>query len=82
MALTIETAYKNTDTDTMKITGFTEQELSELNSMSYRDMIDTVLGILDNRNGCIGSCWKCGYGVLQMWISNGAVFVEIGNSCD
>ena len=82
MPLQIETAYKNSGTDTMKVTGFTEQELSELNSMDYRDMIDTVLEILDTRNNGIGSSWKCGYGVLLMWISNGAVFVEIGNSCD
>lgn len=81
-ALKIETHYRNTGTDTMKVTGFTEEELSELNSMDYREMQEKVLEMLDTRNGNLGDCWKNGYGVYGMWIMNGAVYVEIGNTCD
>ena len=80
--LNIETKYINSGTKVMKITGFSEAELSELNSMDYRDMIDKVLDMLDSRNNGIGTAWHNGYGVYQMWISNGAVMVEIGTSCD
>ena len=69
-------------TQVKKITGFTDEEISELNSMDYREMKETVLNILDERNGNIGTCWACGNGVYQMWINDGAVFVEIGSSCD
>ena len=78
----VELHYKNNSTDTMKVTGFTERELSELNSMTYHEMKESVLDVLDRCNDGLGSRWKCGYGVYQMWISNGAVFVEIGNSCE
>ena len=80
--LNIETKYINSGTKVMKVTGFSESELSELNSMDYRDMIDKVLDMLDSRNNGIGTAWHNGYGVYQMWISNGAVMVEIGTSCD
>lgn len=80
--LNIETKYINSGTKVMKITGFSEAELSELNSMDYRDMIDKVLDMLDSRNNGIGTAWHNGYGVYQMWVSNGAVMVEIGTSCD
>ena len=80
--LKIETAYKNVSTKVMKLTGFTEKELSELNSMDYREMMETVLDALDNRNNKVGTCWHNGYGVHTMWIRDGAVYVEIGRSCD
>ena len=80
--LNVELHYKNNSTDIMRVIGFTEQELSELNSMTYHEMKETVLDALDKRNSGLGSQWKCGFGVFQMWISNGAVYVEIGNSCD
>lgn len=80
--LNIETKYINSGTKVMKVTGFSEAELSELNSMDYRDMIDKVLDMLDSRNNGIGTAWHNGYGVYQMWISNGAVMAEIGTSCD
>ena len=66
----------------MKITGLTERELDELNSMDYREMISTMVRILDSRNNKQGTCWAQGYGIYQMWIRNGAVFLEVGVSCD
>lgn len=80
--LKIETHFHGFGSKTMKVSGFTESELSELTSMEYREMIDTVLDILDRRNGNIGTCWHNGYGVLNMWVNAGCVYVEIGASAD
>ena len=80
--LKIEKHYNSYSTRTMKVTGFTKQELSELNSMDYREMMETVLDMLDDRNCGQGSAWHNGYGVYGMWIRNNTVYVEIGNSCD
>lgn len=62
----------------MKVTGYSEREISELNSMDYRDMKERVLKDL----GSVGICWALGYGVYTMWISGSDVMVEIGKSCD
>ena len=80
--LRIETHFNSYSTRTVRITGFTEEELSELNSMDYREMKETVLDMLDDRNCGQGTVWHNGYGVYGMWIRDGAVFVEIGTSCD
>lgn len=69
-------------TRTMEVHGFTESELSELNSMDYNEMKETVLNTLDEYCDGIGTRWHNGYGVYNMWIKDGAVFVEIGKSCD
>ena len=82
MPLKIDKCYHSRYTDTYKITGFTESELSELNSMTYKEMIEKILEVLNSRNGNIGTCWHNGYGVRQMWISNGSVYAEVGNTCD
>jgi hypothetical protein len=81
-ALKVEPVVENIGTRVMKITGWTDNELSELNSMEYREMIDKILEILDVRNLNMGTCWHNGYGVYTAWISGSTVFVEIGNSCD
>ena len=65
-----------------KITGFTTRELNELGSMEHDEFREKVLDMLDRRNNGTGSCWQCGYGVYQMWISGDAVYAEVGNSCD
>lgn len=80
MSLSVETWRTGIGTNTMKVTGFSEKELDELNSMDYRDMKETVLDCLDERCGGIGSAWHNAYGVYQMWIREGAVFVEVGNN--
>jgi hypothetical protein len=66
--LKVEQFYSTRSTNTMKITGFTYKELSELNSMDYREMKETVLDMLDDRNGGLGSCWHNGYYVFSMWV--------------
>lgn len=80
--LKIKKSYSKIGTDIMEVTGFTDKELSELSSMDYREMKETVLDMLDRLNGNTGTCWHNGYGVYQMWIRGNAVFVEIGNTCD
>lgn len=80
--LTVELHAQSVGMKCMKITGFTEAELSELNSMDYREMKETILRVLDDRNGNLGTCWACGYGVYNAWVSNGAVYVDIGANCD
>ena len=82
MPLKIETHQEDNRSRVMKITGLTEKELDELNSMDYREMICKMVEILDSRNDKQGTCWAQGYGIYQMWISNGAVFMEVGVSCD
>ena len=80
--LTVEKYREGVSVNVMKVTGLSEQELSELNSMEYREMIDTFLDILDKRNPKLGTCWHNGYGVLNVWIDEGIVYVEIGASAD
>ena len=80
--LTISKEYERAATRVMKVTGFTERELSELNSMDYREMKEKILEMLDDLNYGVGTCWHNGYGVYNAWIREGAVFIEIGNSCD
>lgn len=82
MALNITTAQEDNRSRVMKITGLTEDELYELNEMDYREMIKKMVKILDERNGKIGTCWANGYGIFQMWIRGGAVYMEVGASCD
>lgn len=82
MPLKVENDYHLVGSTIMKVTGFDDRELSELNSMDYREMIETVLNALDERNNGLGSCWQNGYGVYTMWITDKSVMVEIGNSCD
>lgn len=68
--------------DTMKVTGFKDGELAELKGMKHQDAEEKLLTMLDDRNGNIGSCWKCGYGVYGMWFDDEAAYFNIGNSCD
>lgn len=77
--LTIETkrgAFGNTHT----VTGFTVEELERLRKM--KDPIDEVVSILDERNGRIGTCWECGYGIYGMSIGKESVCITTGSSCD
>ena len=82
MQLNIETFSEGFGSRCMKITGLTEEELHELDHMDYRDMKKKIIAMLDERNDRLGTQWSCGYGLYTAWIRNGALFVEIGNSCD
>lgn len=80
--LKIETDRPGIGVNVMKISGFTNQELKELGSMEQRELEETVLDMLDRRNGNTGTCWKCGYGVYRTWMRGDAVYMEVGSSCD
>ena len=80
--LKVETAKECIATKVMRVSGFCETEMENLEHMDYRDMKEAVLAELDLRNDMLGTCWHNGYGVYTMWISNGAVMVEIGSNCD
>ena len=67
---------------TVKITGFQEGELSELNSMEHYESQDKLLEMLDSRNGGTGTRWSCGCGVYGMWFDNEAAYMNIGKTCD
>lgn len=80
--LTIEKKPCTSHLDTMKVTGFTDAELSELKSMEHHESKDVLLQMLDDRNGGIGTQWMCGYGVYEHWFDNDAAYVNIGKTCD
>ena len=77
--LKIETEYKRNGSEIKKISGFTPFELDLLNRMPYQDMKVRLLGMLDDRNGGIGTMWQKEVGIFQMWIGADAMFVEIGS---
>lgn len=68
--------------DTMKITGFTDAELSELKSMEHYEAKEALLDMLDNRNGGLGTQWMCGVGTYGLWFDNEAAYLNIGRSSD
>ena len=68
--------------DTMKITGFTDAELSELKSMEHYEAKETLLMMLNDRNSGQGTAWACGYGVYGLWFDNEAAYLNVGKSCD
>jgi len=68
--------------DTMKITGFTDAELSELKSMEHHESKEVLLQMLDDRNNRQGTVWACGPGVFGLWYDNDAAYLNVGRSCD
>lgn len=68
--------------DTMKITGFSSGELSELKSMEHNEARETLLNMLDHRNDGIGTCWQNGYGTYGLWFDNEAAYINVGRSAD
>lgn len=68
--------------DTMKITGFSDGELSELKSMEHNESKEVLLNMLDRRNSGLGTQWACGYGVYGLWYDNDAAYLNIGKTCD
>ena len=82
MKLNIEKKSYSPGLDAIKITGFSEGELSELKSMEHKEAEQTLLDMLDHRNNNYGSALACGYGVYGLWFDNEAAYMTIGNSCD
>lgn len=80
--LTLDKRHYGSGIDTIKISGFSDGELSELKSMEHHEAKEALLDMLDRRNGNIGSCYARGYGVYGMWFDNEAAYLNIGTSCD
>ena len=80
--LTVERQPCTSSMDTMKITGFTDGELSELKSMEHYESKDALLNMLDRRNNGLGSIRLRGYGIYGLWYDNDAAYLNIGTSCD
>ena len=80
--LKIETFMELGNTRTLKITGLTEEELSELNSMDYREMKETLVDLMNRIEAGTGTRLQRGYGIYTAWIRNGAAYVDVGTSCD
>ena len=82
MPLTIETYRKGFGVDTLKLTGFTEDEMYELQHCDYREIKEIVIDIANKRNDGIGYQWARGYGIYNAWTTSEAVYIEVGQSCD
>ena len=67
---------------TMKITGFSDSELSELKSMEHGEAREKLIDMLNRRKNGVGTAWVCGNGVYGMWFDNEAAYLNIGSSCD
>jgi len=80
--LTIEKQPCTGRMDTMKITGFTDGELSELKSMEHFESREKLIDMLNYRNSGLGTQWMCGNGVYEHWFDNDAAYINIGSSCD
>lgn len=80
--LEIKQIQTNGGLQTMKVSGFTVEELYALKKLPHSEAEERLLEMLDMRNGNTGTCWKCGYGVCSVWFDNESAYVNIGNSCD
>lgn len=56
-----------------KITGFTDKEISELNSMDYREMKHIIMDALVSRR-----LIPYGLFILNAWIDGNAAYIETG----
>lgn len=80
--LTVEKWHATSGINTMRVSGFTDGELGELKSMEHGEATEALLGMLDNRNGGIGTEWHNGYGIYGVWYDNEYAYINIGRSCD
>lgn len=84
-ALKIEQVETDRFFNLMQVSGFTEEDMENLNSLDRNAMEAAALEMIDRRNGGIGSCWKRGYGVYGFFPHprmKGTLMFRIGNSCD
>lgn len=82
MALKIEKERYSGGLDHVKITGFSEGELSELKSMEHGEAQLKLVEMLDSRNHGEGTRYACGYGIYGLWFDNEAAYLSIGSTCD
>lgn len=83
--LTVEHIELSTDfgqTETIRIGGFNDGELSELKSMEHLEAEDKLLEMLNSRNAGLGNVYHNGYGVRSTWYDDEYAYIRIGKSCD
>lgn len=68
--------------DTVRIIGFTDEELYELKQLDHPDAINKVVELLNARNNGKGNELQCGYGIYGLWFDNEYVYLRVGDSCD
>lgn len=81
-ALTIERIPCTASLDTMRISGFSDGELSELKSMEHSEAKEKLLDMLNYRNNGLGTTWMCGNGAYGLWFDNEYAYLNIGTNCD
>jgi len=87
--LHIEKSYSGCGIDTFLVHGLTVSETNQvLNAREHgkddRDVLAEILDAHENdyRNGNLGTCWRCGYGIYSIRHFGAHLIVEVGNSCD
>lgn len=87
--LHIEKSYSGCGMDTFLITGLSVAETNQIlnaadEGKERRDVLAEILDAHPNdyRNGNLGTCWRCGYGIYSIRHFGGHLIVEVGNSCD
>ena len=87
--LHIEKSYSGCGIDTFLITGLSVAETNKIlnaadEGKERRDVLAEILDAHPNdyRNGNLGTCWRCGYGIYSIRHFGGHLIVEVGNSCD
>lgn len=81
-ALRIEKKPYGPGIEEVRVSGFTDSELSELKSMEHREAQEKLIDLLDRRNNNIGTNWANGYGIYGIWFDNEFAYLNIGISCD
>lgn len=66
----VEIFRRSVGSDTLKISGFTEKELSELNSMDYREMKDIALRVVSSSGVYKPTA------LYSAWIRGGELYAE------
>ena len=68
--------------DTMKVSGFTDEELYRLKALPNAEAKEEVIRIMDERNNGEGTCYALGYGIYSLWFDNEAAYMNVGTTCD
>ena len=66
----------------VRVSGFSDGELSELKSMEHREAQQKLIDLLNRRNNNIGTCWANGNGIYGIWFDNEYAYLNIGSSSD
>ena len=82
MKLKIEKSRCSSGLDTLRISGFTDEELYGLKKVSNNEAKDMLIEMLDERNNGEGTCYACGYGIYGVWFDNEFAYMNVGTTCD